>query len=85
MSGVLYQYAQDHDRFSEQEQLYRLRGHEIEAAGAKAYAGRALRAWLAESDDPEPKPDDWTLLGCALTGCHPCRAYLATRDVPEIS
>jgi len=30
-------------------------GREIEAAGCHEFAVRVLRAYLAESDDPEPK------------------------------
>jgi hypothetical protein len=51
-------YAHAHDRFAEREQMLMLEGNEVEAAGARVYAQRVLRAWLAERDDPEPDEED---------------------------
>lgn len=53
--AALEQYAHAHDHFSEQEQILKLRGQEVEAVGAHAYALQTLRAYRAELDDPEPK------------------------------
>lgn len=46
------QYARAHDRFSEEEQLRKLEGDVIEAEGAHTYAVRALRACVAEMNEP---------------------------------
>ena len=51
---ALRTYAQSHDRFSDAEQLYVAEGQHVMAEGAHTYALIALRAWLAERDDPEP-------------------------------
>lgn len=56
-TGVLQQLANAHDAFSEREQLDRLRGHDIEAEGAHAYALLVLEMYRAELDDPAPAMD----------------------------
>jgi len=53
--AVLYQYAIAHDAWSTQEQVLMRQGREIEAAGCHEIAVRVLRAYVAESDDPEPE------------------------------
>jgi len=52
---VLYTYARAHDRFTEREQQLRRSGMLIHAEGARQYANRVIRAWLAERDDPKPE------------------------------
>lgn len=47
-------YVVQHERFAELEQQLLLVGSEIDAVGAHAYALTALRAHVAELDDPEP-------------------------------
>ena len=54
--AVLYQYAAAHDRLSELEQQLLYRSCPHAAATAHELALRVLRAYLAETDDPEPAP-----------------------------
>lgn len=54
-AAALRRYARAHDRFSEREQLYANSGAPIAALGARIFAQRIIRAWLAERDDPTPK------------------------------
>jgi len=51
---ALRRYAQAHDKFAELEQVMIQRKCPHLAAIAHALALIALRAWLAEQDDPEP-------------------------------
>ena len=51
---ALRTYAVAHDRFAVTEQQLVAEGRIPEAEGAHTYALIALRAWLAERDDPEP-------------------------------
>ncbi len=53
--NVLYHLAAAHDAWSIQEQLLTRAGLLVEAAGARIFAQRVIRAWLAEKDDPEPE------------------------------
>ncbi len=55
---VLYQLAQAHDHWSEEEQLFVGKDRPIEAAGAHQMALMTLRAYRAELDDPQPKDDE---------------------------
>ena len=52
---ALRMYALAHDKFAETEQLQRHMGNEPDAEEAHQFGLIALRAWLAEKDDPEPK------------------------------
>lgn len=54
-NAALRQYAIDHDRFSEQEQMHRLLGNWAEAEAAHWNALLVLRAYRADVDDPEPR------------------------------
>jgi hypothetical protein len=49
-------YAEAHEHFAEEEQLLVDEGRYSEAEGAHAYALWCLRAYAAETHDPEPKP-----------------------------
>ena len=53
--NVLYHLAAAHDAWSEQEQRLVGEGRHTEAQGARIHAQWVIRAWLAESDDPEPE------------------------------
>jgi hypothetical protein len=53
--AALFQYAKAHDRFAELEQVEAHQGHPALAADARRFAEIAVRAWLAERDDPAPK------------------------------
>jgi hypothetical protein len=53
-AAALYRYAQAHDKFAELEQACVYRECPHMASIAHALALIALRAWLAEQDDPEP-------------------------------
>ena len=52
--AALRQYAEDHDRWSEHEQLLRAKGEPILAEGAHQHALICLRAYRAELDNPKP-------------------------------
>lgn len=52
------QYALAHDHMSELEQVLRLEGRVVEAEGAHAYAMLCLKAYLAETDNPDIPPID---------------------------
>lgn len=54
-TAAVYSYARMHDRFSEMEQVFTWSGAVYEAEGAHQYARIALRAYKAETDDPEPQ------------------------------
>ena len=54
-TAVLCHLAAAHDAWSELEQRLMGEGRVIEAQGARVYAQRVIRAWLAERDDPEPE------------------------------
>lgn len=69
-------YVAQHERFAELEQQLLLVGSEIDAVGAHAYALAALRAHVAELDDPEP-PDVPYRACCA--GCMVYRLTPYTR------
>lgn len=74
-TAVLYQLANAHDAFSEREQLDRLRGHDIEAEGAHAYALLVLEMYRAELDDPAPRMD----LPTYADACPGCGGLGSTR------
>ena len=48
-------YLAAHERYAELEQLLVAQGRPIDAAGAHGFALLALRAYLAETDDPVPE------------------------------
>lgn len=54
-NAALRMYAAAHDRFAEDEQVHRMANELPEANGAHQYAVWALRAWIVERDDPEPR------------------------------
>jgi hypothetical protein len=54
-TAVLFHLAAAHDAWAEQEQLLEFEGRPYDAARARIFAQRVIRAWLAERDDPEPE------------------------------
>jgi hypothetical protein len=52
---ALYRYAAAHDHYAELEQRYVAQNRPIEAAGAHEFALIALKAYIAEVDDPRPE------------------------------
>lgn len=61
-------YVAQHERFAELEQQLMLVGSPIDAIGAHSYALMALRAHVAELDDPEPlaEPHRACCAGCMV-------------------
>ncbi len=53
--AALKAYARAHDRLAEEEQRLAGKGRQVLAQGAHEYGLYALRAWIAEQDDPEPR------------------------------
>ena len=53
--AALQTYSKAHDRYAELEQRLVGQGKHIEAEGAHQMGLIALRAWLAENENPEPK------------------------------
>ena len=52
---VLFHLAAAHDAWAELEQRLTGEGKTVEAEGARIFAQRVIRAWLAERDNPEPE------------------------------
>ena len=55
-NAAMRTYAVAFDRFAEREQTHRLSENLAASEGAHQYAIWCMRAYRAETDDPEPRP-----------------------------